>query len=276
MPNVQLPTALDMYYEVRGGGEPVVFIPATGFSGEVWKPFQVAELSKSMQVIIFDQRGTGRSSTPKGVYTIDQMAGDTVALLDHLNIERAHILGHSMGGRIGLSMALNWPGRVKSLILAASGSGVAAFPGPACVPGLPEQLIHLLIEHGLDEYVRHEVFETHPYFTDSFRRENPQRVQELWDVAWPTHARLHAYVELCRARHTWDGTYRLGDVKARTLAVVGIHDTIGRSHVPQAEILAQRIPGARYLALEDQSHGFFWQAPEETNRWIREWVQEHR
>lgn len=275
MPVQPLPTGIDLYYETHGQGEPLVFIPATGFSGDVWLPDQVPELSKSLQVIIFDQRGTGRSTRYKGVYTIDQMAADTIALMDHLGLESAHIVGHSMGGRIGLAMALNFPERVKSLIMAASGSGVAAFPGEACVAGLPEQLMHLLVQMGLEEYVRHEIYETHTYFTDDFRRANPDRVREFYELAWPTHAGLHEYLQLCRARHTWDATHRLGDVRVPTQVVIGLHDTVGRSHVPQADILASRIPGAEYRVLEGQSHGFFWQVPEETNSWILDWVRKH-
>ncbi len=128
MPNVKLPTGIDLYYESHGQGEPLVLIPSTAFSGEVWKPFQVPELSKSLNLIIHDPRGCGRSTAVQEVYTIDQMANDVVALMDHLGIRSAHVLGHSMGGRIALSMTLNFPGRVKSLILAASGSGPAARP----------------------------------------------------------------------------------------------------------------------------------------------------
>ena len=108
---------------MHGAGEPLVFIPATGFGGDVWLADQVPALAKSLQVIVFDPRGCGRSSHATNVYTIEQMAHDTVALLDHLGIERAHVLGHSMGGRIALQMTLAWPGRVKSHIMAASGSG---------------------------------------------------------------------------------------------------------------------------------------------------------
>ena len=126
MPSVKLPTGVDLYYESHGQGEPLVLIPSTAFSADVWKPYQVPGLSKSLNLIIHDPRGCGRSTVKQAVYTIDQMANDVVALLDHLGISSAHVLGHSMGGRIGLSMTLNFPGRVKSLILAASGSGPAA------------------------------------------------------------------------------------------------------------------------------------------------------
>src|SRR5690242_1765577 len=123
MPVQSLATGIDLYYETHSQGEPLVLIPATGFAADVWLPDQVPALSKSLQVIIFDPRGCGRSSSPSKEYTIGDMAADTIALLDHLGLPAAHVLGHSMGGRIGLAMALDWPRRVRSLILAASGSG---------------------------------------------------------------------------------------------------------------------------------------------------------
>ena len=123
MPRVNLPTGVNLYYESHGAGEPLVLIPSTAFSGEVWKPYQVPGLSPPLHLIIHDPRGTGRSSASQQVYTINQMANDVIALLDQLKIPSAHLLGHSMGGRIALEAALNFPGRVKSLIMAASGSG---------------------------------------------------------------------------------------------------------------------------------------------------------
>ena len=275
MPTQRLPTGIDLYFETHGQGEPLVLIPATGFAADVWLPEQVPGLAESLQVIIFDPRGCGRSTAPTGSYTIGQMACDVVALLDHLGLAKTHLLGHSMGGRIALAMALDFPGRVQSLVLAASGSGVAAFPGPACVPGLPQQLASALVRMGLEGYVRHEICDTSTYFTDEFRARHPDRVQAFFDLAWQRHAGPDEYVGLCVARHTWEATHRLGDVTVPTLVVVGDGDVIGRSHVPQAEVLAQRIPNAEYKVLEGQSHGFFWQVPEDTNAWILDWVRRH-
>jgi len=96
MPNISLPTGVDLYYESHGSGEPLVLIPSTAFSAEVWKPYQVPGLSKTLNLIIHDPRGTGRSRASQQVYTINQMANDVVALLDYLEIGAAHMLGHSM------------------------------------------------------------------------------------------------------------------------------------------------------------------------------------
>lgn len=275
MPNAKLPTGVDLYYESHGQGEPLVLIPSTAFSADVWKPFQVPGLSKSLNLITHDPRGCGRSTVKQEVYTIDQMANDVVALLDHLGIRSAHVLGHSMGGRIGLSMALNFPGRVKSLILAASGSGPAARPGSDCIPGLPHRLVVELIEMGFEKAIRHEICGSDTFFTKDFRDRYPEKVEEFFKLAWATHAKLSEYVHIVIARHNWEGTHRLGDVRVPTLVAIGDGDAGRSNHLAQAEILAKRIPGAELKVLKGQSHGFFWQAPEETNAMILSWVKKH-
>src|ERR687888_676782 len=116
MPNVQLPTGVDLYYESHGRGEPLIMVPSSAYSGEVWKPSQMP-LAESLNLIFHDPRGCGRSAASQSVYTIEQMAADVLALMDHLNIPAAHLLGHSMGGRIALCLTQNFPGRVKRLIM---------------------------------------------------------------------------------------------------------------------------------------------------------------
>ena len=275
MPIAHLSTGVDLYYESHGQGEPLVLVPSTAFSAEVWKPSQVPELSRSLNLIIHDPRGCGRSRVTQEVYTIDQMANDVVALLDHLGVRSAHVLGHSMGGRIALSMALNFPGRVKSLIMAASGSGPAARPGSDCIPGLPYRIVLELIEMGFEKSIRHEICGSDTFFTKDFRDRFPARVEEFFQLAWATHAKLPEFVHLIIARHNWEGTHRLGDLRVPALVVIGDADAGRSNHLAQAEILANRIAGAELKILKGQSHGFFWQAPEETNAMILSWIKAH-
>jgi 3-oxoadipate enol-lactonase len=273
MAEARLPTGVSVYYETHGQGEPLVLIPGTGFSCEVWKPFQLPRLSESLNLILHDPRGCGRSSRLQGSCTIDQMACDVAALLDHLEIESAHVLGHSMGGRIALALALNFPRKVRSLILASSGSGPASRSGPDCVPGLPYRLVVELIEKGFEEYIRHEICDSDTYFTAGFRARAPHRVREFYDLVWPTHASLHDYLRLCMARHNWEATHHLGEVRVSTLVITGSADVVGSNHVAQSEVLAKRIPKAEYRVIDGQSHGFFWETPDEVNAWILDWMQ---
>lgn len=274
MPSVKLPTGVDLYFETHGQGEPLIFVPSTAFSGEVWKPSQMP-LEPSLQLVFHDPRGCGRSISEQAVYTIEQMALDIAALMDHLKITAAHLIGHSMGGRIALSLAQNFPGRVKSLIMAASGSGPAGRPGSDCIPGLPHRMVVELVEMGFEKYIYREIVESDTFFTKDYRETHPGRVQEFYELAWKTHAKLPEFVHLCIARHNFEGTHRLGDVKAPTLVLIGEADTLGSNHIAQSRVLKDRIPGAEMKILAGQSHGFFWQAPEETNAVILEWVKRY-
>ena len=274
MPNVNLPSGVNLYYETHGQGEPLVLIPSTGFSAEAWKPSQLP-LAKSTNLIIHDPRGCGRSVAAQQVYSINQMANDIVALLDHLKIPSAHLCGHSMGGRIALEMALNFPGRVKSLIMAASGSGQVPRPGPDCISGLPHWLVIGLVEKGFERFLRDEYCESDTFFTDDFRARYPDRVEAFFKLARATHANLSEYIHLSIARHNWEATHRLADVQCPTLVLIGTNDRARSNHLVQAEALKNRIPGAELKVLDGQSHGFFWQAPEETNQVILDWVKRH-
>jgi pimeloyl-ACP methyl ester carboxylesterase len=274
MPNIRLPTGVDLYYETHGQGEPLIFVPSTAYSGEVWKPSQMP-LANALNLIFHDPRGCGRSVATQSVYTIDQMALDIVALMDHLKLSSAHLIGHSMGGRIALSLAQNFPGRVKSLIMAASGSGPAARLGSDCVPGLPHRLVLDLVEMGFEKFIYHEIVESDTFFTKDYRERNRAKVEEFYRLAWATHAKLPEFIQLCIARHNFEGTHRLGDVRVPTLVLIGESDTIGSNHIAQSKVLAERIPGAEMRMLKGQSHGFFWQTPEETNQVILDWVKGH-
>jgi len=87
------------YYEETGSGEPVVLICGLSADLQVWR-LQVPEFAKAYRVVTFDNRGAGRSDAPDEQYSIGQMADDLDQLLEHLKIERAHVVGWSMGGVI--------------------------------------------------------------------------------------------------------------------------------------------------------------------------------
>lgn len=102
-----------LVYQVSGDGYPIVLVHAFSLDHRMWQP-QVEFLSKTNQVITYDVRGFGKSSLPNVAY---DHADDLKLLLDHLNISQAHIVGLSMGGRIGVNFTLAYPGKVKSLIV---------------------------------------------------------------------------------------------------------------------------------------------------------------
>ena len=107
---------INLYYETHGKGEPLVLISDIGQDSQSWE-FIINNLSRHFQVITFDNRCCGQSDYVNKKFTIKDMAIDTVGLLDFLDIQAAHILGHGMGGFIALELAINYPKRIFKLIL---------------------------------------------------------------------------------------------------------------------------------------------------------------
>ena len=120
-----MPTApignLELYYEEHGQGHPLIMVLGLGQDIATWD-FQIDELSKHMRLIVFDNRDSGQSSRCSKNYTTESMARDILGLMDHLGIERTHLIATSMGGMIAQHVALIAPGRLTSLILAGTTS----------------------------------------------------------------------------------------------------------------------------------------------------------
>jgi len=113
---------INLCYNVRGDGQPLIMIAGFATAQNAWFPL-VRAFSKHYRVVTFDNRGIGGSDKPTGPYSTKMMAGDTIALMDHLGIDRAHILGGSMGGMIAQHIAIDHPQRVDKLILFSTSAG---------------------------------------------------------------------------------------------------------------------------------------------------------
>lgn len=110
---------LRLHYDVHGSGPSILLITGFGATGQQWHA-QIKALAPHYRVITLDNRGVGQSDAPPGPYSTESMAQDCIDLLDHLKISRAHICGHSLGGRIAQMIAILHPLRVNKLILAST------------------------------------------------------------------------------------------------------------------------------------------------------------
>ncbi len=267
MPFLQLPD-LKLYYEVFGEGPPFLFISETACHGEVWKPYQVPEFSRDHRVIIYDQRGTGRTERPSVEYTTKTLADDAAALLHHLGADQAIVYGHSMGGRVAQLVALDYPQKVKKLILASSGASHTT-------RGIPLKMCLELVEKGYEKYARDHAVRIG--FTEKFAREQPKRVAEFLAIRLANLPPLESYLLHVMARQAHDTGNRLRDIHVPTLIMVGddeVKTTSDVSHWASAEILARSIPNAKLVVFSDSGHYYFFAKPEETNRAIREFLKE--
>jgi pimeloyl-ACP methyl ester carboxylesterase len=111
---------VQLYYEVHGAGEPILFVHGGGGSvAGSWPSDYVTELSRDFRVILADSRGHGRTADGTGPLTYGRLTFDAVRLMDHLGIDRAHVVGHSMGAITGLHLLVDFPDRVRTVTMLA-------------------------------------------------------------------------------------------------------------------------------------------------------------
>jgi pimeloyl-ACP methyl ester carboxylesterase len=195
--------------------------------------------------------------------------------MDALGLGQAHVLGHSMGGRVAQWMALDRPERIRGLILAASGPGQFRADRPV-TRGVPVHTAKALAERGYERYMREHVAAT--FFTPEFAAAHPDRVDRLWCLFWDHRPDLESYLRHVVARQEHQTAERLADIRAPVLVLVGDRDTavMGTgSHWDQSQYLAEHLPNAELRVVEDTAHGYFWQCPERTVELILEWTSRH-
>src|SRR4030095_13229435 len=181
MPYLEL-AGSEIYYEVHGEGQPFLFCSVTGLDHQAWKFHQVPEFSCDHKVILFDYRGTGKSSKAVRQYSIKMFTEDAAAILKQLNAEQAIVCGHSMGGVVAQLLAIDYPHLVKKLILASSG---AAHPG---AHGIPFAMCRDMVRKGFESYIREHTIETG--WTKTFVEKNPALIEKFLQVRLPGIAPL--------------------------------------------------------------------------------------
>ncbi|OUL20420.1 alpha/beta hydrolase [Nostoc sp. T09] len=251
MPRVHV-NGIDLFYDIKGAGEPLLLI-AGFFCDHTYWSLLMPSLVKEYQVIRLDNRGFGRTSAPDNPYSIQQMATDTAALLERIDIKKVHLAGHSMGGQIAQELALAHPEKVQSLILLSSlAKGDARFNSIIATWGeLPANLDLKLYQQVILPWI----------FTDAFYS-IPEMIEMIVNLAinYPFPPTPHGLYHQSRAILGCDTTQRLNDIHCPTLVLVGKQDIL--TPVKFSEQLAQGISNAELVVLERGGHGFLIESPE--------------
>lgn len=259
---------IDIYYEVHGGGPAMLFCSVTGLDHQAWKFHQVEEFSRDHKVILFDYRGTGKSSKNIQNYSIKMFTDDAAALLDHLNVEQAIVCGHSMGGVVAQLLTLDYPSKVKKLILASSGT---AHPG---AHGIPLAMCRDMVRQGFAGYIREHTIETG--WTKEFVAKNPALIEKFLQVRMSGIAPLENYLYFVLARQDHDHRERLKDIRVPTLVLVGDdenHGATDNTHWAAAHQLAKGIPNAKLVVLAGEGHHYLATHPAAAHQAIRQLIK---
>jgi len=252
MPTTRV-NGINIYYQEAGAGDPLVLLMGWGGDHTAWA-LQVAAFSAEFRCISPDNRGAGRSDQPDAPYAIRLMADDTVGLLDALGIDRSHVAGLSMGGMIAQEMAVNYPGRVRTLQLHATLARVDPF-----LRAVGQSLLQARAALGREEYVRLLLTWVLSPRTYAEHADNVEMmVRIMVDHPYPASlAGLTRQAEACWAHDTLE---RLGQIRCPTLITVGVDDIFVPPRFSQE--LHARIPGAELRVIEGGGHGYLWeQAP---------------
>ena len=256
MPKVKV-NEIEMYYEIHGQGDPLVLIMGLRRNAEWWYR-QIPVLSQHFTVLAFDNRGAGRSDKPKQEYTIRLFAEDTAALMGAVGIPRAHVLGISMGGYIAQEFAINYPEKVKSLILGCTSAG-----GDRAVRMGPERMVKFTANEGLtpEQILRKDM---DIYFSDKFVRENPERIEEFVEISLKHYQPAFAFFQQFDACLKHDTADRSGRITAPALIMTGDDDPL----VPpeNSYILKALLPSAELVLFPACRHCFFLEAADEFNQ----------
>jgi pimeloyl-ACP methyl ester carboxylesterase len=266
-----------LYYELYGAGEPLVLVAGTGISLAPWRVFQVPEFSKHYQVLIYDHRGLGRSDKPDVPYSTRLFAKDCVGLMDALGIGRAHIMGHSMGGRVAQWIALDHPGKVRSLVLSGTGSGRYSDALEDYPRGVPLDAALEMIGKGYEKY-QHDHWGPGFMFSDEFMKKHPEVVRTFQDLIVEEVPPLKCYLRHVVARQCHETTDIVQNIKAPALVIVGGRDTHEGgtgSHVESSRALAKKIPGAELVVIEGGRHGYLREMPEQGHPPILDFLSRH-
>jgi 3-oxoadipate enol-lactonase len=265
-----MPTAklrnVEMYYEIHGQGEPLVFVCGLTLDHRFWQS-QIRGLSSEFQVIVFDNRDTGQTKTDITEYGIDDLADDIANLLDELKIEKVHLLGFSMGGFIAQSFAARYPQKLKSLILAGTTAKVSNRTRRVTVNWLTVSA-HLSREDALKEMFLW-VYSTKFYEDDT----NWRKLLDAF-LNMPPSQTPEQFQRQAKSLKETDLTHYAKQIKTPTLVLVGTEERVFT--VQDCKDLAGLIEGAELHVFEGLAHNFCVEDPRTVNQEIAAFCRKHK
>ena len=251
-----------IYYEDHGSGFPVLLIPGLGGVCTCFAA-QVPVFSREFRVVIHDHRGTGRSARPLMSYSVGQMTADVLRMMDALKIDRAHVVGHSTGGAIGQTMAIDHPDRIAGFV------GVNTWTH--CDPFFRYlfSFRRALLERGfVDAYATGTSLLLWPASWIAANIERVEREEKMMRDNFPDPKVVISRIDAICA---FDRRADLGRIKSPTLICGSEDDQITPAYFSRD--LAKRIPGANLEMLESGGHSAYQTTVERWNKTVLDFLR---
>ena len=254
---------IEIHYTIEGNGPWVVLSHSLACNLSMWDE-QAAALARRYKVLRYDLRGHGGTDAPSGDYTFEMLAYDAHGMLHALGIESCHWVGLSIGGMIGQTFALKFPGMFKTLVLADTSSR-----NPPEAKALWEARVKTARDKGMEAAVESTLGR---WFTEPFRKSRPDMMARVGAMIRTTP--VAGYVGCCAAIPTLNLTDRLKAIACPTLVMVGEQETAAPVEVSRA--IHAAIPGSELVIIPSASHLSNLEQPEAFNRALLSFLDRHR
>jgi len=264
MPFVVTPDGINLYYEEVGRGDSLLLVSGQAADHTYWDGIR-DDFSDRYRVIVYDNRGTGQSDKPSAPpYSTRGFARDAVALLDQLGIARAHVYGHSMGGRISQWFGIDFGQRLGALVLGAT------TPGNAHGVARREEVNALLIHAPSDPQEALTALGS-LIVTPAWLEKHPESVRQMSQAARIPEYVQRLHYQASEGHDSWD---LLPTIGSPTLIIHGADDEL--NPVGNASLLAQRISGAELHLIKGGRHAYMFDFREESSRVVNLFLARHQ
>ena len=254
---------INIYYEIHGAGEPLVLVAGLATDSQSWLPI-INDLAKKYQVVVFDNRGVGRTKPMDAETSISQMADDCVGLINKLGLSSVNLLGHSMGGMIALDCAIRYPEYFSKLIVASS----SAFNTQRNTLLFDDWITYL------NDEMKPELWFRNLFYWIFSRRffENKEALKTAiqMSIDYPYPQSKSAYLNQVNAIKEFNCSEELSGIKPKTLIVNGEEDMLFSPD--ESYSILKTIPGAKFSFIEGAAHSIFMEKPTEFVKVVKDFL----
>jgi 3-oxoadipate enol-lactonase len=231
----------DVHHSLEGPEDApvIVFSNSLGTTGAMWDA-QAAALSDRFRVLRYDTRGHGETPAPPGPYTVAELGGDVLALLDRLGLERVSFCGLSIGGMTGMWLGVHAPERIERLVICCTGMQLPTAE-------MWTERAALVREKGMGEVIDATM---ERWFTPAFPERSPEVVERIREIFLATDP--EGYAGCCEALAEFDMRGELDPISAPTLVIAGEDDQVGTPE--RAAAIGEEIEGSRVVILPNARH----------------------
>jgi 3-oxoadipate enol-lactonase len=254
---------VELGFELRGRGAPVVMIHGAQGDQSMFAGLAAA-FAEKYRVLTFDQRGSGLSEKPDVPYSMAMLADDTAALMDHLGVSPAHVIGVSMGGMIAQELALRHPQKIRSLVLGCTTAG-----GPKAVRVGGGALTSAYSTQPMTAEERGKAL-AEAAFSKGYLAQHPEIIASMIESRRQRPIDSAAFARRMKAAADHDTYNRLPQIHCPTLVIAGKDDALIAWE--NSKLIAESIEGSRLVILEPAGHCFWLEQPTQTHDAIASFI----